>query len=639
MRNFADVIQFKTLDRFMLKQFLPLLAMTFFICTFIVLMQFLWMHLQDLVGKGVGIGTLSELFFYAALSMVPMALPLAVLLAALMTFGNLGESFELTALKAGGISLFRVMTPLIVLMVFVAVGAFFFQNNVLPVAQTKMWTLLKSVRQKTPELDIVEGEFNYQLPNINIYVGSKNRESGMLYDVMIYDFRQGFERSRVILADSATLRSAADKTHLYLTLHTGELFENLRDGSGGRHNERNRLYRREEFSTKEITVAFDMNLEMINEGDMRALYIGKNVAQLSHSIDSINHRLDSIGAGTGKEIAERRIVGLSYEAVPETERAPSVRPRAEMNPDSARLALTLAHRKRLIENAKSSLDRQRMEYYGRSLFAKDEKTILRRHGIELHRKFTLSLACMVFFFIGAPLGAIIRKGGIGTPLIISVFLFIVYYIIDNTGYRLARDGQLPVWEGIWLSSGILLPFGVFVTYKAVNDSAVFNADSYMRLLRILTGKNRRSLGVKEVIIEDFEPERASAMLSEVGARASALISRYPRPVGYRRYWRGGVSSAEIADFNAALEPTVAYWANTRRQAMIDRLNELPIIENFGILHPAPASKWSRIMMWVFPVGAAVWLLSLPWQRRLLRSIRNVNNSIQDIQKLLNHEQN
>ena len=200
------MIQFKKLDRFILWQFLPLFAMTFLICTFIVLMQFLWLHLQDLVGKGVGIGVLSELFFYAALSMVPMALPLAVLLASLMTFGNLGESFELTALKAGGISLFRVMKPLIVLMVFVAIGAFFFQNNVLPVAQTKMWTLLKSVRQKTPELDIVEGEFNYQLPNINIYVEEKNRESGMLYGVMIYDFRQGFDRSRVILADSATLR-------------------------------------------------------------------------------------------------------------------------------------------------------------------------------------------------------------------------------------------------------------------------------------------------------------------------------------------------------------------------------------------------------------------------------------------------
>ncbi|MDE6166480.1 MAG: LptF/LptG family permease, partial [Muribaculaceae bacterium] len=192
------MIQFKKLDRFILWQFLPLFAMTFLICTFIVLMQFLWLHLQDLVGKGVGIGVLSELFFYAALSMVPMALPLAVLLASLMTFGNLGESFELTALKAGGISLFRVMKPLIVLMVFVAIGAFFFQNNVLPVAQTKMWTLLKSVRQKTPELDIVEGEFNYQLPNINIYVEEKNRESGMLYGVMIYDFRQGFDRSRVI---------------------------------------------------------------------------------------------------------------------------------------------------------------------------------------------------------------------------------------------------------------------------------------------------------------------------------------------------------------------------------------------------------------------------------------------------------
>lgn len=631
MRNFAAM---KRLDMFMLRQFLPLFAMTFFICTFIVLMQFLWLHLQDLVGKGLGFGVLSELFFYAALSMVPMALPLAVLLASLMTFGNLGESMELTALKAGGISLFRVMQPLIVLMAFVAVGAFFFQNNVLPLAQTKMWTLLKSMRQKTPELDIVEGEFNYQLPNINIYVGSKNRETGMLYEVMIYDMQQGFERSRVILADSATLTSAADKRHMHLTLHHGELFENLRDATGMNHSARNQLYRREEFHRKEISVAFDMNFERMEEQDIRATYAGKNVAQLRHSIDSIHNRIDSIGRDIGREVSGQRLVSFSTSELPPADLEPTASPKAAVNPDSARNAMTREARKRYIYSARSALEQKKMNYLGRALYMEDDYNILRRHGIELQKKFTLSLACLVFFFIGAPLGAIIRKGGLGTPLVISVFLFIFYYIIDNSGYRLARDGKVAVWQGMWLSSGVLLPLGIFVTYKAVHDSAVFNADSYKRLLRIITGKNARALGVKEVIIEDMEPQRAMEMLANLAALCSRFQQRHPRPCGYQAYWRGGIPSAEILELSAALEHTVSYLANTRSQQLMDLLNTMPQLENFAILHPAHASVWSRMCYWLVPLGAIVWIVSLVWQRRLLGENARIKSIIPDIENLL-----
>jgi len=632
------VIQFKKLDRFMLRQFLPLFAMTFLICTFIVLMQFLWLHLQDLVGKGVGIGVLAELFFYAALSMVPMALPLAVLLASLMTFGNLGESLELTALKAGGVSLFRVMRPLIVLMVFVAVGAFFFQNNVLPVAQTKMWTLLKSVRQKTPELDIVEGEFNYQLPNINIYVGEKNRESGMLYGVMIYDFRQGFDRSRVILADSATLRTAPDKTHMYLTLHRGELFENLREGQGGMSNERNRLYRREEFSEKLITVAFDVNLEMVDENEIGKLYTGKNVKQLRTSIDSIRGRLDSIGAVLGNDLASEPLVALSPDRIPQADREPAARPAMVLDPDSARSTLNVNMRRTILQTAHNNIQRKQMEYLGRSYALDNDYEQLRRHGIELHRRFTLSLACLVFFFVGAPLGAIIRKGGIGTPLVISVFLFIFYYIIDNTGYRLARDGKIPVWEGVWVSSGVLLPLGVFVTYKAVKDSAVFNADSYMRMIRMLTGKNVRALSVKEVVIEDFIPESADRMLTDLREACAEFSRRFPRPPGYVSYWRRGIPSADITALNARLEHTVSYISNSRSQGVIDKLNALPLIENFRILHPVGKRRTANIWIWCFPAGLTVWLLSLPWQRRLLKRLKQIDTLIPEIQAILRHEQ-
>ena len=223
------MILVKRLHTFILKTFLPLFAMTFFIVLFIVLMQFLWKYIDDLVGKGLSFGVLGELFFYAAVSMVPMALPLAILLASLMTFGNLGEKFELTAMKASGISLIRVMAPLIVTVGTIAVGAFFFQNDILPKAQVKMWTLLFSMRQKSPELEIPEEVFYDQIPGYNLYVKHKNRDTGMLYDVMIYDVSRGGDNATVITSDSARLALTPDMKYLYLRLWQGEQFENLRD--------------------------------------------------------------------------------------------------------------------------------------------------------------------------------------------------------------------------------------------------------------------------------------------------------------------------------------------------------------------------------------------------------------------------
>ena len=242
----------------MLQSYLPLFVMTFFICLFIVLMQFLWRYIDDLVGKGLEISVIAELFFYAALTMVPMALPLAILLASLMTFGNLGERFELTAMKASGVSLIRVMKPLIAFIVLVAIGAFFFQNNVMPIAQSKMYTLLLSMRQKSPELEIPEGVFYDQITGYNIFVERKDRETGMLYNMMIYDVSYGgdTDKLRIILADSGKMSVTEDKTHLFLRLYSGEQFENLRDQ--GARRAANVPYRRESFSLKEILIAFDI---------------------------------------------------------------------------------------------------------------------------------------------------------------------------------------------------------------------------------------------------------------------------------------------------------------------------------------------------------------------------------------------
>ena len=511
------MIRVKRLYRYMLRSYVPLLLMTFFICLFIVLMQFLWRYIDDLVGKGLSIDVIGELFFYAALTMVPMALPLAILLASLMIFGNLGEKFELTAMKASGISLLKVMSPLIILISFIAVGAFFFQNNVLPVAQTKMWTLLYSMRQKSPELEIPEGVFYTQIPGYNFYVESKDRDSGTLFNMMIYDVSRGFDNARVILADSGHLKSADDKAHLFLQLYNGEQFENLREN--GSYSQSSQPYRSENFDLKEILLAFDANFTRMDEAGMRNQYVGKNMTQLQATIDSVGLRVDSIGAVYAKEIKERpyinvtpvstRLVnGKAVEEVRIPYPAASVR---SYNIDSVFYA-DLHRTRNYLTGAIRRVQTIKQEYEFRSFVMEEDRATIRRHGIEMHRKFTLSFACLVFFFIGAPLGAIIRKGGIGTPLVISVLLFIFYYIIDNTGFKFARDGKTAVWEGVWLSSFVLLPLGVFLTYKAMRDSAVLNGDAYKNFFRRLRGLQRRELELKQYAMEDVTPARAMASL-------------------------------------------------------------------------------------------------------------------------------
>ena len=511
------MIRVKRLYRYMLRSYVPLLLMTFFICLFIVLMQFLWRYIDDLVGKGLSIDVIGELFFYAALTMVPMALPLAILLASLMIFGNLGEKFELTAMKASGISLLKVMSPLIILISFIAVGAFFFQNNVLPVAQTKMWTLLYSMRQKSPELEIPEGVFYTQIPGYNFYVESKDRDSGTLFNLMIYDVSRGFDNARVILADSGHLKSADDKAHLFLQLYNGEQFENLREN--GSYSQSSQPYRSENFDLKEILLAFDANFTRMDEAGMRNQYVGKNMTQLQATIDSVGLRVDSIGAVYAKEIKERpyinvtpvstRLVnGKAVEEVRIPYPAASVK---SYNIDSVFYA-DLHRTRNYLTSAIRRVQTIKQEYEFRSFVMEEDRATIRRHGIEMHRKFTLSFACLVFFFIGAPLGAIIRKGGIGTPLVISVLLFIFYYIIDNTGFKFARDGKTAVWEGVWLSSFVLLPLGVFLTYKAMRDSAVLNGDAYKNFFRRLRGLQRRELELKQYAMEDVTPARAMASL-------------------------------------------------------------------------------------------------------------------------------
>ncbi|MDE7135528.1 MAG: LptF/LptG family permease, partial [Muribaculaceae bacterium] len=405
-------------------------------------------------------------------------------------------------------------------MILISIGAFFFQNNVLPIAQTKMWTLLYSARQKSPEMEIPEKAFYSQIPGISVYVERKDPLSGMLRDVMIYDMREGADKTRIIVADSGRISLTSDKTHLLLNLYTGEQFENLTAQTAGIRSN-NMPYRRESFSNKDIVMPFDANFNRLDESAMRNQYVGKNISELNATIDSVQHRVDSINAAYGNVFKREAHFGIYAKDVvnPKTGQTEVVMPTAVIKHvidiDSVLNGTAGISRMTILQQGLNRAQRIYQEYQFKALDIEDDMKTIRRHGIELQKKFTLSFAVIIFFFIGAPLGAIIRKGGFGMPLVISVFLFIIYYIIDNTGYKLARDGRLDVVSGMWLSSVILLPLGVFLTYKALHDSSVFNLDAYKAFFMRLVGKYpKRTLEVKEFTIDEVDTAKAEELLGD-----------------------------------------------------------------------------------------------------------------------------
>ena len=382
----------KKIDGYLLKHFLGLLFMTFLICVFILLMQFVWMHVNDLVGKGVEIKVLAEFFIYAVTSVVPLALPLAILLASLMTFGNLGEKFELTAMKAAGISLFRIMRPLTVAIAFICVGAFLFSNYVLPVSQVKLWALIFSLKQKSPELEIPQGEFYDGIDGYNVYVRNKNPRTGMLYDMMIYDYSEGFRNATVMVADSGQIYFSADSKYLLLVLHSGESFENLdRNQQKATSSEKNIPYRRESFSRKQILIDFNMEFNRYDEDVLSDQHVSKNVGKLIQSIDSVQE-LAHVRSGEqsvqlvnnhyfGRERVEGRNIDM-LSGAPDQYR--------QYDPDSLYAQFTEEEKYRAIEAAveKAKTQRDKIDY--NALMLNDYQRYIRKHEIELYRKFTLA---------------------------------------------------------------------------------------------------------------------------------------------------------------------------------------------------------------------------------------------------------
>ncbi|MCA1745770.1 MAG: LptF/LptG family permease [Bacteroidales bacterium] len=471
----------KKLHLFIFRSYTGPLIMTFFIAMFILVMQFLWRYVDDLVGKGLEWSVLLELLFYASLQVVPMALPLAILLASLMTFGNLGENYELTALKAAGVSLPRIMMPLIILTIVISGMAYAFSNNVLPVANLKLVSILHGIRETRLELDIKERVFYQGVDDFSIKVEEKDRETNMLREVMIYDHRdRQAANSNVTLADSGKLQVSTDKKHLLLTLYDGVRYDERVDFETGNKRQAQKkdswLYRTDVFKEQIGIIQLQgFDFSKTDENLFRGGDRMKNLKQIAHDLDSIRKERQVFVASL-----EDRSSHLHFNRMrePRGERLAVIDSSALVNADSVFNTLDGSRRLMVVQNAIRSARDHKQTIDDQMRFIEREDVRIRRHLMEFHRKFTLSFACLIFFFIGAPLGAIIRKGGLGMPVVISIFFFVVYYIIDTMGGKFAREGVWFVYQGMWLSSAVLMPVGVFLTYKSATDSALLNSDAY-----------------------------------------------------------------------------------------------------------------------------------------------------------------
>ena len=483
----------KRIDVYVLRNFLLLFFATFFICSFILIMQFLWLYIGEMVGKGLPIKVLMEFMLYSWLSLIPMALPLAILLASLMSFGDMGEKLELLAMKSAGVSLFRIMRSLMIFILLICFGAFWFSDNIIPIAQKRQWTLIWSFRNKSPELNIPVGEFYSDINTLRLYVRGKDYDTGALLDVMVYDFSGGFEGAAVITSDTAYVKMTEDKMNLMLVFKNGESFENLKKEEG--FDFKNVPYRRETFKEKVMLVNFNANFNMVDDASLNNQHISKNIVRLSRDIDSVNVVRDSLRECLSVQMREESLYANAYE---EVDTVNGLIDGKIYDLDSLFAKATYRQAKSIMSNTVSRVNTVVNDVQYSKTMISDSDWFFTKHSLEWHRKFTLSFACLIFFFIGAPLGAIIRKGGLGMPVVAAVVMFIIYYIIDTMGVKMAREAVWEVWQGMWLSSGVLLPVGIFLTYKAATDSVLFNVDGWkMFFKKLRIGSKKQGVRSKE----------------------------------------------------------------------------------------------------------------------------------------------
>lgn len=623
------MLRIKKLDIFVLKSFLLLFAGTFFICLFIFMMQFLWRYVDELVGKGLEMKVLAQFFFLSALTLIPLSLPLAILLAALMTFGNFGERYELLSMKAAGIPLLRIMQPVILFCVLLGLTSFFFQNVVGPKAQKELWTLIVSMKQKSPEVDIPEGVFYSDIDGYNIYVKQKDRETGILKDVLIYNFSDGFENAHIIWAAEGKLELTADKQHLYLHLYNGEQFENLKSQAG---LSRNVPYRRETFREKHTLIQFDTQFNMVDGNFLNRRSDIKNMNEITHAIDSLTAYADSLGRSMHSDIMQS-----TYKA-PILSKSDSVKIQEEklsvINIDSVFNTLTSAEKLKTLSTCENRLSSLSSDWSMKSYLTKETDANIRGHRSDWHKKITLSLACIIFFFIGAPLGAIIRKGGLGMPVVLSVLIFILYYIIDSGATRVAKSGEMNIILGTWMSTLVLAPLGGFLTYKSNKDSVVFNIDVYIAFFRKLLGiRQSRHIFKKEVIIHTPDYAGVVNRLEAISRQCQDYANKHKLlgPPNYFQIFTNNEHDDAIREISLQMENLIEELSNSKDNILLNMLNKYPYL-SVKAHKSLFDNRWLNLIFGIIvPAGLLVWLNIWRYRVRLDKDLKVILKTNEELE--------
>jgi lipopolysaccharide export system permease protein len=485
----------KKLYQYITKSFLGTFFLTFFIVVFVWVMQFVWLYVDDLVGKGLEIKILAELLFYTSITAIPMSLPLALLLALLMCFGNLGEHYELVAMKASGISMWKVMRPLLNFSLIISVLAFFISNSIIPIATLKWRTLLTDVQRQKLAFNIKEGVFYKDIDNYVIYVEKKGKDGSHIYGVKIYDHTDRQGNTKIISADSGMMSMSPNQRNIIFTLYNGYNYTDLTPDN----YKETRPFERMSFKQEQLKfslASFDMTR---SDEDMYKSYQQMmNIRQLSTSLDSLQHRFtgkqEAFAQGFSRrwsnynslhsDQARQHIPKLILDSIVADTCIPLSWPLLDRYEGEARASiLNMAYAS--AQNAKDNVAFNKMDF-------KTQTENINKHKKEWHKKFTLSIACLIFFFIGAPLGSIIRKGGLGLPVVISVVFFIIYHLISTIAERMAVFGDLNMFLGVWMSSLVLLPVGLFFTFKATTDAALFDGDSWKKYFKRLFKKGNKT---------------------------------------------------------------------------------------------------------------------------------------------------
>ena len=681
----------KKIDIYVLKNFLTLFLGTLVISIFILMMQSLWKWIDDLAGKGLEVDVLAKFFLYAGETIVPLALPLAILLASLISFGNMGERLELLAMKAAGIPLVRILRPIAIAMVIMTGVSYFFQDYVAPYAYQKLFQMLFSVRQTSPTIDIPEGAFYDGIDGVNLYVKEKDPKTDMLYEVIIYELSEGASNARIILADSALLETTADKQHLLLHLYSGEQFENLKNNA---MVTKNVPYRRETFVDKHFIIDFSTDFAL-TDNDFSNNPRTKRMGSLFHGVDSISLLVDSTAFAYYDDMKrgtlivptftkphfnfshatnilyDRSLVSrlrrpgqdyfhdgkfivangedtlFCYQApewmankmmakdldslykAREADRKEALVRRKNLpreNTDTLFNQMNERRQSDVIHQAlqKVSLAAGDMEF--RAEMMKAMKREIRQHKIRAWEKVTLALSCLIFFFIGAPLGAIIRKGGLGMPVVVAVIIFLVYYIINSLGTNLATAGTIPTWLGMWFSTLVLAPIAYYLTIKSNNDSVVFNIDTYRNGFRKLMGiRSKRNIYRKEVIIEDpdyaaIKPKIDELVEEAYEYRRTAHLNCFPNYLNV--FFRNG-RDEKIERINSKMENCIEALSNSKDRKVLKYLNGFPVIDTYAHTAPFKDNRWNKAAGYFFPAG-------IPLLFRINRFRRRLSNDLKEI---------